>query len=122
MNPIYLTLQKNTIQTQRGNQIIAKFDLKGSRYKRKVIDSKQLKALNKATEKEKLQFIRSTLANDTIDPKDLEMMKKIQKNEILKGINKSTLKDVDLEFLRLKQFIDINISEQDTSCIIKMLD
>ena len=44
MKPIYVQVQKNTLILRPDNKFLAKFDLKGSKYKRKVI--KNLKFRN----------------------------------------------------------------------------
>ena len=60
MEPIYLQLQKNTLDVKDGNQIITKFDLKGSRYMRKVINFSQFAAnSSKGGNKDREKFIKS---------------------------------------------------------------
>jgi 1-phosphatidylinositol-4-phosphate 5-kinase len=43
MNRIYLMIQRNNIMIQKHNMLLNTFDLKGSKYKRKVIDDQKFK-------------------------------------------------------------------------------
>ena len=43
ISPIYLTLQRNNIPIEEGNEIMAKFDLKGSRFTRNVLSDDQIR-------------------------------------------------------------------------------
>ena len=45
ISPIYLTLQRNNIPIEEGNEIMAKFDLKGSRFTRNVLNDDQIRKI-----------------------------------------------------------------------------
>ena len=43
IEPMYMMLQRNNIPIQDGNEMLCKFDLKGSRYQRRVLDDQILR-------------------------------------------------------------------------------
>ena len=74
MASIYLMLQKNNIQIEKQNTLMNTFDLKGSRFKRKVIDVEEYDQIWGSTShlSQNSKADRSSLQSSLLSDKDLQ--------------------------------------------------